>query len=113
MIKSRHSVVHVQGRVAALLLACWLAIPSHAATLIQAGHLIDGVSNRAADNVTIVVEGNRITAIDAGFRSAGAQDQVVDLRNATVLPGLMDMHVHLTEEANPGYELARYKEISI
>ena len=29
-----------------------------------------------------------------GFRSAGAQDQVIDLRNATVLPGLMDMHVH-------------------
>ena len=44
------------------------------------------------------------------FAPPGAQDQVIDLRKATVLPGLMDMHVHLTEEASPGYELARYKK---
>jgi imidazolonepropionase-like amidohydrolase len=97
-------------RAAALLCATFLVPPLHAATLIHAGHLIDGTSNRAADDVTIVVDGNRITAIESGLRPGTAQDQVIDLRNATVLPGLMDMHVHLTEEASPGYELARYKK---
>jgi imidazolonepropionase-like amidohydrolase len=102
--------MHFKGRAAALLLACFVGLPLPAATLIQAGHLIDGVSNRTTDNVTIVVEGNRISAIESGFRAAGAQDHAIDLRNATVLPGLMDMHVHLTEETSAGYELARYKK---
>jgi imidazolonepropionase-like amidohydrolase len=102
--------MHLLARAAPILLACVLAPQLYAATLIQAGHLIDGVAGRATDNVTIVVDGNRISAIEPGFRAAGAQDQVIDLRNATVLPGLMDMHVHLTEESSPGYELARYKK---
>ncbi|HKE46013.1 MAG TPA: amidohydrolase family protein [Steroidobacteraceae bacterium] len=101
--------MHFNWRAAALLGAC-CAMPLHAAVLIQAGHLIDGVANRTTGEVTIVVEGSRITAIEPGFRSAGAQDQVIDLHSATVLPGLMDMHVHITEEASPGYELARYKK---
>jgi len=102
--------MHLNWRAAVLLSTCLFTLPLSAATLIQAGHLIDGVASRATDNVTIVVEGNRITAIEPGFRTAGPQDQVIDLRSATVLPGLMDMHVHLTEEASPGYELARYKK---
>jgi imidazolonepropionase-like amidohydrolase len=85
-------------------------MPLPAATLIQAGHLIDGVANRATGNVTIVVDGKNIVSIEPGFRSAGPDDRVIDLRSATVLPGLMDMHVHLTEEASPGYELSRYKK---
>ena len=100
----------ISARAAVSLCASLLAVPLQAATLIQAGHLIDGIGNRPADDVTIVVEGNRITSIESGLRSGTPQDQVIDLHDATVLPGLMDMHVHITEEASPGYELARYKK---
>lgn len=90
-------------------LASLLAAAAPAATLIHAGRLIDGVSSKAAERVTVVVEGSRIAGIEPGFRDGGPQDQVIDLSQATLLPGLMDMHVHLTEENTPGYELARFK----
>jgi imidazolonepropionase-like amidohydrolase len=83
---------------------------SDAATLIHAGRLIDGVARQARERVTVVVEGNRIVAVESGFRTAGAADRIVDLEQATVLPGLMDMHVHITEENTAGFELARYKK---
>jgi imidazolonepropionase-like amidohydrolase len=102
--------MYCNWRAAVLLSTSFVAMPLPAATLIQAGHLIDGVANRATGNVTIVVDGKSITSIEPGFRSAGPEDRVIDLRNATVLPGLMDMHVHITEEASPGYELSRYKK---
>src|SRR5262245_58066198 len=62
---------------------------------VHAGRLIDGVSNTAREKVTILIEGERITGVEAGFtRPAGAE--VVDLSAATVLPGLIDAHTHIT-----------------
>ena len=87
-----------------------VAAAADAATLLHAGKLIDGVSKQPRERVTVVVEGDRITAIESGFRAGTAQDRVVDLGQATLLPGLMDMHVHITEENAPGYELARFKK---
>ena len=84
-------------------------LASDAATLLHAGKLIDGVSKQPRERVTVVVEGNRIVGIESGFRAATPQDRVIDLEQATLLPGLMDMHVHLTEENVPGFELARFK----
>jgi imidazolonepropionase-like amidohydrolase len=57
-----------------------------------------------------VVDGNRIVAIEPGYRAAGAGDRVIDLRNATVLPGLMDMHVHLSSQYSRTSELDRFKK---
>ena len=79
---------------AVALLFC--ATLSHARTLVHAGRLIDGVHDQARSNVTIVVEGGRFTAIDTGFTAPVEGDEVIDLSQQTVLPGLMDMHVHLT-----------------
>jgi imidazolonepropionase-like amidohydrolase len=81
-----------------------------AATLIHAGRLIDAVSAAPRERVTIVVDGGRIQAIEAGFRAAGAGDEVVDLSQATVLPGFMDMHVHLTGEQSRTSELDSVKK---
>lgn len=69
-----------------------------ARTLIHAGKLIDGRTDTPRANVTITVDGDRITGIADGFTAAADGDIVVDLKNATLLPGLMDMHVHLTSE---------------
>ena len=81
-----------------------------AATLIHAGRLIDGVSDSPRERVTIVVDGGRIQAVEDGFRTAGAGDEVVDLAGATVLPGFMDMHVHLTSEHSRTSELDSVKK---
>lgn len=79
------------------------ALPSAAGAdiLIHAGRLVDGRSDTVRTNVTVVVAGNRIARIVDGFASPGAGDTVVDLRNATLMPGLMDMHVHISSQSSP------------
>jgi len=94
--------------IAAAMAAC--AASANAATLIHAGRLIDGVADGARERVTVVVDGSRIIAVEPGFRAAGAGDAVVDLSDATVLPGLMDMHVHLTSEHSRQSELENVKK---
>jgi len=81
-----------------------------AATLIHAGRLVDGVSAAPRERVTVVVDDGRIQAIEGGFRAAGSGDEVVDLAAATVLPGFMDMHVHLTSEHSRTSELDSLKK---
>jgi len=74
-------------------------------TAIQAGRLIDGVTGAPRGASTIVVTGDRITAVETGFVSpAGAR--VIDLRTATVMPGLIDSHTHITGEGT-GNAIAR------
>ncbi len=91
--------------VAALL---W-ATPLSARILIHAGRLIDGVSDRAVGEVTVVVEGDRITAVEPGYLEAGPEDDVIDLRDLTVLPGLMDVHTHITSEFSEKSYLERFE----
>ena len=82
--------------------------PATADTLIHAGRLIDGVADRAVAEVTIRVDGETIAAVERGYTAPGADDTVVDLRSETVLPGLMDMHVHLTGEYSARSNLNRF-----
>jgi imidazolonepropionase-like amidohydrolase len=95
----------VRGVVASVLLAS----TAQAATVIHAGRLIDGVGDRARTQQTVVVEGGRITAIEPGYRAPGPGDRLVDLREGTLLPGLIDMHVHLNGEYSRTSELDEYK----
>ncbi|MBS1530925.1 MAG: amidohydrolase family protein, partial [Bacteroidetes bacterium] len=67
-------------------------------TYVQCGKLIDGISNQAQSQMTIVVEGNVITDIQKGYTSGGTNDKIVDLKNMTVMPGLIDCHVHMEEQ---------------
>ena len=99
------------ARLAAALLAVSLAaVTAEAATLIHAGRVIDGVSDKVATNQTVVVDGGKITAIENGFRAPAAGDRVVDLRDGTLLPGLFDMHVHLTSEYSKRSEIDQFKK---
>jgi imidazolonepropionase-like amidohydrolase len=77
-------------------------------TLIHCGTLIDGKSNDVQSQMTIVVEGNKITSIDKGFTKAGKDDKLIDLSKKTVMPGLIDMHVHLEGETNKDQALQRF-----
>lgn len=77
-------------------------------TLIHAGRLIDGKADRALTETTIRVDGDTIIGIERGYRSPGSGDTVIDLRDRTALPGLMDMHVHLTGQYSQSSNLDRF-----
>ena len=100
-------------RIAIRLAALAALLPAGAAgaaTLIHAGRLIDGTAAAPRERVTIVVDGDRIRAIEGGFTEPGGGDEVVDLSAATVLPGFMDMHVHLTSEHSRTSEIDSVKK---
>lgn len=84
--------------------------PVQAATLLHAGRVIDGVSDQVVTERTVVVDQGRITNIETGYRKPAAGDTVIDLRKSTLMPGLMDMHVHLTSEYSRSSELDRFKK---
>lgn len=78
-------------------LLCLLLCPclSLADYLIHAGKLIDGKQKTALAEQSIVVRDNRIVAIEAGYLAPANGQQLIDLKDSTVMPGLMDMHTHL------------------
>jgi len=77
-------------------------------TIIHCGVLIDGKSNEAQRQMTIVVEGNKIVSIAKGFATVNSGDSLIDLSKKTVMPGLIDMHVHLEWETNKDEALQRF-----
>lgn len=84
-----------------LSLACLtvLTLPQgYAATYIHAGKLITAETNQMLSEQTIIVDGNKIIAIEGGYKTPAAGDTLIDLRQHTVLPGLMDMHTHFSSQ---------------
>ena len=69
-------------------------------TLIHAGKLLAVPGDAPATNMTIIVEDDRITGVQQGFVEV-EDATVIDLRDKFVLPGLMDMHVHLQGQLGP------------
>ena len=75
-------------------------------TIIYCGQLIDPKNLQVLKEVSIIVEGNKITDVIKGYSAISAGDKLIDLKAKTVMPGLIDMHVHLESETNPN----RYME---
>ena len=72
--------------------------------IIHAGELLTIAGESTSRNQTIVIEDDRIVDVRSGFTEAAEFDgevEVIDLRDHFVLPGLMDMHVHLQGELGP------------
>ena len=69
--------------------------------LIHAGQLLDRPGRAPRGNSTIVVRGGKIAEVRDGFSAPQGGERVVDLRDRYVLPGLIDMHVHLYSEGDP------------
>ena len=90
------------GCIAAALL---LSVTANAdVTLIHAGELLAVPGERPQRNQTIVIENDLIVEVRSGFATAdefGTGTRVIDLSDHFVLPGLMDMHVHLQGQLGP------------
>ena len=72
--------------------------------VVRAGHLLDVKTGRMLSNQTILIQGDKIAGVgDASHQIVPADATVIDLSNATVLPGLIDAHTHLTFTTNFGY----------
>lgn len=104
-----HGIRPVRWLVASIVLAA-LTSATQAATLIHSGRVIDGLTDKVLTDHTVVVDAGKIVAIEPGFRAGGGGDQVIDLKSGTLLPGLMDMHVHVTSEYSRTSEIDNFKE---
>ncbi|MCV6628882.1 MAG: amidohydrolase family protein [Flavobacteriaceae bacterium] len=80
-------------------------------TYLHCGTIVDVEKGKTSTNKTIVVEGNRIVQIANGFLKGDDKDvTVVDLKNMTVMPGFIDMHVHIEGEYNKNSYLKRFTD---
>lgn len=70
--------------------------------VIHCGQMVDVRNLQLLKEMTIITEGNKIVDVLKGYAVAGAGDKVIDLKSKTVMPGLIDMHVHMESETNPG-----------
>jgi imidazolonepropionase-like amidohydrolase len=85
-------IKHLLAGAAALAMAAAANAETYA---IQAGHLIVDAAQPARGASTVIVDNGRIARIDNGF-TAPAGAKIVDERSRTVMPGMTDVHVHLT-----------------
>lgn len=91
-------------RFLAFAAACLIASPAAAEILvIHAGNLLSDPARAAAGPSTITVTDGRITAVTAGLTPPRAGARLIDLSTKTVLPGLIDTHVHLSGDPGSDY----------
>jgi len=69
-------------------------------TYIHCGHLIDGTSQNVMSQKTIKIEGNSIIEVANGFAEAPDSVNLIDLSEQYVMPGFIDMHVHIEGESS-------------
>ncbi|MEO1484737.1 MAG: amidohydrolase family protein [Bacteroidota bacterium] len=78
-------------------------------TYLHCGQMLDVKSGKMLKAQTLVVTGNTISDVQSGYvEPAETEDQVIDLKSMTVLPGFIDMHVHIEGESNPQSYIQRF-----
>ncbi|HRD08673.1 MAG TPA: amidohydrolase family protein [Saprospiraceae bacterium] len=75
-------------------------------TVLYCGKMIDVEQGIVREKMTIIVNGNIIEKVAEGYLPSQKEDKVIDLKSMTVMPGWMDMHVHIESESGP----RRYEE---
>src|SRR5579875_413890 len=91
-------------------LLCCLSVTAQTNTyVLKAARLFDGKSDAAVTPGLVVVSNGKIQSVGG---SAPAGVTVIDLGDATLLPGFIDAHTHLTMDFNPDYNGARLDELS-
>ncbi len=75
---------------------------------LHCGKVYDTESGKTLSQKTIVVSENSIKRMMDGYIEGGEEDRTIDLKNKVVLPGLIDMHVHLESEFDPKTYIKRF-----
>ena len=70
-------------------------------TIIHCGQLIDVKKLEVLKEMSVIIQGNKVVDVEKGYTTAAAGDKLIDLKNRTVMPGLIDMHVHMESETSP------------
>ena len=79
-------------------------------TVVRAARLFDGTGSAPVANGVVIVTGNKITAVGSDL-AVPANAKVIDLGDATLLPGFIDCHVHLSDESGPNWYLDFYTRV--
>ena len=89
-----------------IVLIFFLSVSSftNADILLHVGNLIDTNSGEISKAMTIRIVGNKISEVTKGYANPKKDDEVINLKQSFVLPGFMDMHVHLAQEYVPKAE---------
>lgn len=91
--------------VAVVLVALTSRVVGQQRRVVRAGKLLDVKTGKTLNDQAIVIEGDRIVSVGpAAATKTSADGAVIDLSRATVLPGLIDSHTHLTSRTEFGYE---------
>ena len=69
-------------------------------TYLHCGRLIDGKSDQVQSEMTVVIDSNRIVRVEKGFAEPPQDAQLIDLKEKTVLPGFIDLHVHIQNQSS-------------
>jgi len=77
---------------------------------IHAGRLINGIDNKALTQYTVIIEGDTIHRIEPGYLPAKDGASTIDLKSHTLMPGLMDMHTHLTVQFGKNTYIERFTQ---
>jgi imidazolonepropionase-like amidohydrolase len=70
-------------------------------TIIYCGKLIDVKNLQVLSEMSVIIEGNKVIDIQKGYSPLSGNDRMIDLKNRTVMPGLIDCHVHMEGETSP------------
>jgi len=88
----------------------WACLAYCQKTIVYCGKLIDPKSGQMLTEMSVIVTGTTVTAVQKGYVAAAAGDKTIDLKNRTVMPGLIDSHVHLEHETSPNAQLRGFTE---
>src|SRR2546425_742187 len=103
----------ITSRVLVILLS--LGIATQAADqliVLKAARLFDGKSNTLSQNAVVIVQGDKIVDVGSNLAVPG-NAQIIDLGDATLAPGFMDAHTHLTLDYSGDYNVRRLKEVDL
>lgn len=81
--------------------------------VIHAGYLLAKPGEGYLQKQTVIVKDGRIVSVEAGYKPGPKGVPVIDLRNAYVLPGLIDSHVHITSESGPDQRIKEFEETTV
>ena len=103
MKRLQHSVI--SAAVLALLAVYTIAQQSSSSTAIHAGHVLDVKTGKMLLDQTLIIQGGKIVNVGPSAETKSPANALrIDLANATLLPGLIDAHTHLTMNPTFGYE---------